>query len=245
MLHMQHKSKNDAGHVDLRVRRTRMVLREALIDLIEEKGFDAVTVGNIAERAMVNRTTFYRQYPDKYALVTGIFEEAVSQMFREIGPLPQNLGSIFSSQSEFDTRAVQTYIDSQLAAWAAFFEHVTRHARLYRVMLGKRGSSWFAVQMRDYFADAIRNRARLLSAAGLRVTDGPNAVPAEFAIISLAHWFVGMLAWWIESGMTSSPQQMARWFARIAMYGYPSALGLNIPDIISGVAPSGRFSKEA
>jgi AcrR family transcriptional regulator len=43
---------------DLRVRRTQMLLREAFIALIEERGFDAITVGDIAERAMVNRTTF-------------------------------------------------------------------------------------------------------------------------------------------------------------------------------------------
>src|SRR5215469_9451445 len=153
---------------DLRVRRTQANLREALIGLIEEKGFDAVTVGDIAERAMVNRATFYRHYPDKYALVTGIFEEAVNQIFREIAPLPQNLEGLLSSWSELDAKAADSYISSQLAAWSAFFEHVARNARLYRVMLGKRGSSWFAVQMRDYFAEAIRSRARILIAAGLK-----------------------------------------------------------------------------
>ncbi len=230
---------------DLRVRRTQMVLREALIDLIEEKGFDAVTVGDIAERAMVYRATFYRHYQDKYALVTGVFEEAVNQMFREIGPLPENLEDLLSSWSELDAKAMQAHIDSQLAAWSAFFEHVTRHARLYRAMLGKRGSSWFAVQMRDYFAEAIRRRVRTLSASGVRATDDPNAAPVEFVIVSLAHWLVGMLTWWIEHGMAYSPQQMTIWFARFAMYGYPSALGLNIPHTIGGVAPSDRFSKRS
>ena len=109
-------------------------------------------------------------------------------------------------------------------------------------MLGKRGSSWFAIQMRDYFAQAIRSRARILSASGLRPTGDPNAAPAEFVIISLAHWFVGMLTWWIENGMTSSPQQMTLWIARFAMHGYPSALGLNIPRTIGGVAPSDHLS---
>src|SRR5579859_5502073 len=71
--------------IDLRVRRTQANLREALIDLIEEKGFDAVTVGDIAERAMVNRSTFYRHYPDKYAVVTSIFEDAVDQVISELG----------------------------------------------------------------------------------------------------------------------------------------------------------------
>jgi AcrR family transcriptional regulator len=230
---------------DLRVRRTRMVLREALIDLIEEKGFDAVTVGDIAERAMVNRTTFYRHYPDKYALVTGIYQEAVRQIFSEIGPLPQNLEGVLSSESGFDASAVQSYIDSQLAAWSAFFTHVARHARLYRVMLGKRGSSWFVVQMRDSFADAFRSRAPTLFAAGLRAGNDPNAAPAEFVIISLAHWFVGMLAWWVENGMTSSPQQMTRWLARFAMYGYPAVLGLTIPRTIGGIAPPDWLLKES
>lgn len=231
--------------VDLRVRRTQANLREALIDLIEEKGFDAVTVGDIAERAMVNRTTFYRHYSDKYALVTGIFEEAVTQIFREIGPLPGNLEGLLSSWSELDAEAAQSYIESQLAAWSAFFEHVAKHARLYRVMLGKRGSSWFTVQMRDYFAEAMRSRARTLSAAGLGATNDPQAAPAEFVIISLAHWLVGMLAWWIENGMTYSPQQMTLWFARFAMYGYPSVLGLTIPHTIGGTAPPDRRSKQS
>lgn len=215
-------------HVDLRVRRTQMVLREALIDLIEEKGFDAVTVGDIAERAMVNRTTFYRHYQDKYALVTGIFEEAVTQTFSEIGPLPQNLEELLSSWSEFDTEAMQSIGNSVLSAWSAFFEHFTRHARLYRAMLGKRGSSWFTIQMRDYFAQAIRQRVRTLSALGVRETDDPNAAPVEFLIISLAHWLVGMLTWWIEHGMAYSPQQMTIWSARFAMQGYLSAVGLHV-----------------
>ena len=174
--------------------------------------------------------------------VSGIFEEAVNQIFREIGPLPSNLDGLLSTGSELDARAVQAYLDSQLAAWSAFFEHVSRHARLYRVMLGKRGSSWFAVQMRDFFAEAIRGRARLLSTSGLKATNDPNGAPAEFVIVSLAHWFVGMLAWWVESGMTTSPQQMTLWLARFAMYGYPSLVGLNIPNTIGGVALSDRLS---
>jgi AcrR family transcriptional regulator len=54
---------------DLRVRRTRKVLKSALIELTIEKGFAAVTVQDIADRAMINRATFYRHYLDKYDLL--------------------------------------------------------------------------------------------------------------------------------------------------------------------------------
>jgi AraC-like DNA-binding protein len=50
---------------DLRVRRTRKLLREALIELIGERSFDTITVGDISQRAMVSRAAFYRHYQDK------------------------------------------------------------------------------------------------------------------------------------------------------------------------------------
>lgn len=212
---------------DLRVRRTQMNLREALIDLIEEKGFDAVTVGDIAKRAMVNRATFYRHYPDKYALVTGIFEEAVNQMLREI-PLPESLEAAIPAWGTSRDEASQ--LEAAVAVWSALFEHLARHARLYRVMLGKRGSSWFTAQVRSSFAEAIRSRAKILAKLGLsvRATDDPNVAPLEFVIMCLANWFVGVLSWWMENGMLYSPQQMARWSARTA-YAIAGAVTLTTP----------------
>jgi AcrR family transcriptional regulator len=57
------------GAPDLRVRRTRKLLQQALIEGAVEKGFAALTVRDITERAMVNRSTFYRHYLDKYDLL--------------------------------------------------------------------------------------------------------------------------------------------------------------------------------
>lgn len=50
---------------NVRVKRTKKLLREALIELIEERGFDALTIGEITQRAMVSRAAFYRNYQDK------------------------------------------------------------------------------------------------------------------------------------------------------------------------------------
>jgi AcrR family transcriptional regulator len=66
------------NEADPRVKRTRKLLQDALLDLLAEKSFDAITVQDIAERSTINRATFYAHYVDKYALFAGY----VHQWFR-------------------------------------------------------------------------------------------------------------------------------------------------------------------
>ena len=77
---------------DLRIRRTYKFLQEAIIELITAKGFDALTVGDIAERAMINRATFYRHYQDKYDLVAKIFEETTNELVENMQPFHKDTG---------------------------------------------------------------------------------------------------------------------------------------------------------
>src|SRR6266566_7781227 len=111
---------------DLRVRRTHKLLREALVALIEEQRFDALTVEAITERAMVSRAAFYRHYQDKYDLVEQIFEEAMLTMMHDI-----DRGWSGASQ------------DHPPDAFVSLFEHFTSYGRLYRALLGEKGSPWF------------------------------------------------------------------------------------------------------
>jgi AcrR family transcriptional regulator len=54
---------------DPRVKRTRQLIQEAFWTLMLAKGFDSVTVRDIAREATVNRSTFYAHYADKYAVL--------------------------------------------------------------------------------------------------------------------------------------------------------------------------------
>jgi AcrR family transcriptional regulator len=56
-------------NLDPRIRRTRLLLQQALGKLLEKKEFDKVSVQDIAETATVNRATFYDHYTDKFALL--------------------------------------------------------------------------------------------------------------------------------------------------------------------------------
>src|SRR5579872_244669 len=93
---------------NLRVRRTQKLLREALVELIEERGFEALTVEELTERAMVSRAAFYRNYQDKYDLVEQIFEEAMSDLLNAVGDLGR---------------------EHPPEIWVRFFEHIAQYER--------------------------------------------------------------------------------------------------------------------
>src|SRR5215469_3080509 len=125
---------------NLRLRRTQKLLREALIELIEERDFEALTIGEITERAMVSRAAFYRNYQDKYDLVEQIFEEAMSTLFEAIGEFGQ---------------------EHPPDVWVQFFEQIAQYDRLYRALLGKKGSPWFVRKVRARLAELIKERGSL------------------------------------------------------------------------------------
>lgn len=64
---------------DPRVLLTRQLIREAFRELLRKKNFDSITINDIAQRATINRATFYAHYEDKYALL----EEITEQAFRD------------------------------------------------------------------------------------------------------------------------------------------------------------------
>ena len=65
----------NAPKLDPRVRRTRKLLESALRELLRERSYDEISVSDIAERATVNRATFYAHFLDKQDLATTMLRE--------------------------------------------------------------------------------------------------------------------------------------------------------------------------
>lgn len=172
---------------NLRVRRTQKLLREALIELIEERGFDSLTVGEITERAMISRAAFYRNYQDKYDLVEQIFAEAMQ--------------ALFSALSE-----PATAHSPQI--WVKFFEHIAEYERLYAALLGRKGSPWFVLKMRASLIELVKGFERMVQG----YPDTPPIYPNtdEFVPNLVATMLVEAIAWWLEHGRPYPPEAMAQ-----------------------------------
>src|SRR5256885_14267838 len=173
---------------NVRVRRTQKLLREALIELIEERGFEALTIGELTERAMVSRAAFYRNYQDKYDLVEQIFEEALSTLFEAISELGQ---------------------DHPAEVWVRFFEHIAQYDRLYRTLLGKKGSPWFVQKMRARLTELIKERGSGEFGHG-PIMSAHLAHPFSDTFVPdlVAAMFVEAITWWLEQGQPYLPKEL-------------------------------------
>ncbi len=92
--------------VDPRARRTRQSIVQAFMGLINQKGFQAVSVQDITREAGINRATFYAHFPDKYALLQQCIEEEFREevekrMLHACEFSPQNLHELIVAVCEF------------------------------------------------------------------------------------------------------------------------------------------------
>lgn len=192
------KSSPELG--DLRVRRTRKLLWEALMAEMAERPFEQISVRDICERAMVHRTTFYKHYEDKYALL----EQGMRQMYDSLLLAQQHL-----PPSAYSVEQPPPY-------FVRLFEHVAQHERFYRLALGVDGIGRFQRLLRDYFADVVASGMREEHPADDRQL--PIAIHAHY----LAGGILSLLAWWLEHDMPLTPREMAQYL--LAQHGASSGL---------------------
>jgi len=69
---------------DLRVIKTRNALYNALIDLMKEKTFEEIKVSDICDRALINRSTFYAHFDDKYQLLSTLIDDLKKSLINEL-----------------------------------------------------------------------------------------------------------------------------------------------------------------
>lgn len=72
-------------HKDIRFVRTEQVLMNVMLNLLEQKRFESITINDICEAASISRTAFYRHYEDKYSLVVRCITELVYEIPQQEG----------------------------------------------------------------------------------------------------------------------------------------------------------------
>ena len=197
---------NAVKKLDPRVIRTRQLLRDALVSLIAEKGFDAITVQDIVDRATLNRATFYLHYQDKHELLIKSLHDEIDELMADIGP---------AEDSD------QLVVEGPRRPIVKVFQHVAQHARFYQVMMGAAGVPSFIAAVRDYIAEITLHWLTLL-----QPDPEKSIVPLEIVANSLSWSLLGVLIWWLDHDLPQSPEYMAEQFRLLITSDLSQVLGL-------------------
>ena len=195
---------------DLRVRRTRKLLQDALIELTVEKGYAAVTVSDITERAMVNRATFYRHYLDKYDLL--------EQYVQDLGKMTTVGG--MNEEESFTAEKTDPHPQGVPKGLVIMLEHIQRYSDFYRVMLGANGDARFIQRFRQLSEWRYRALLRYF-----QVEDEAKLPPLELRLSYASCAGIGAILWWLENGQPLSPEELARWMGNMTR----ATMGLPMP----------------
>lgn len=179
--------------VDARILRSRHLLQEALIALIQEKGYEQITVQDLSKRSTLNRSTFYLHYRDKYDLLYQTVKEVLDELRRclTLAPLVHPPGEPHPAMMQM-------------------FEHIAHHAKFYSVMLGEKGYQQF-----DYHMLKLMRESYTETLSPLRSQADKWEVPFDFFINYIASAHFGVIKWWLSTDMQYGITYMATHLTRL------------------------------
>lgn len=184
---------NKEGKVDPRIIRTKRMFREALIALLHENtDLRKVTVQGLADRAGLNRATFYLHYRDVEDLLEQLTKEVLDELARRIHPL---------------TESGLTKDNNPLVS---FLEEIYEKAALFQVLLENKE---FRHQLFEIMMNIVSTRRARRKAA-----DPSKQVPIEVIAAST----LGIVTWWIEEGTPYSPSYLANQINQLYRRSSPS-----------------------
>ncbi|MDM8528027.1 TetR/AcrR family transcriptional regulator [Anaerolineales bacterium HSG24] len=195
--------------VDRRVQRTRQLLSGALMSLIVEKGYDAITVQNIIDRANLGRSTFYAHYQDKEDLLLRGMENIVHSLIGD-----ENV----ARRDEGDEGDEET---PRILSAVLIFQHAKEQHSLHKAMVGGRGIDVIIKTIQTHLSQHVEERIQELLPEGQT-----PSVPTQITANYLAGTMLTLLTWWLDNNMPYSPERMDEIFQELAMPGVWATIGV-------------------
>lgn len=187
--------------MDPRSLRTRRALQQAALDLAIERALDEITIGDIAERAGVNRSSFYQHYSDKETLLADALDAIVE-----------------AAGASIEVAIEPT--EEPPAGLVGYLEHVDAHAALYRWALGSHGSAVVTGRLWDRVEALVRHHLAL--AGGASPFEG---IPEDVVAAGVAGSALGVVRVWLDTQPRADVGTAAEWIWRMLLRPVPRPAG--------------------
>jgi len=178
---------SESPRLDPRVLRTRLLIRDAFIDLLQEIELEKITVHRLTERATINRVTFYLHYRD----IPDMLEKMADDMYNVIK-------SVLHKELSESTHSSETRLVKML-------EHFAENSKLYKVLLASKRIPIFTERFLTLMIDEISEKIDKHGAF-----DSAKGVPKDILLWYSSSAFIGTIISWLRNDMIYSPAFLAK-----------------------------------
>lgn len=190
---------------DLRIIRSKNSIKRAFVELLHEKGYEAITIQDIADRAVINRNTFYLHYQNKPELLNSCIDELIEEVRSTLALCPSINRPLSVSKLE---RIMQTLL-----------EKMVDNLPFYKAMLVDENKIYgFQSKIEDIIKSTVNE--------GLNHT--PLDISKELMLQYIASAFMGIVVWWVKNDLSFTPEEIASQFGKILTQGHFKAAGIAI-----------------
>lgn len=193
---------------DLRKIKTRKAIDRAFTKLITEKGFEAMTIKDIAEEAIINRGTFYMHFTDKYDLLESYENTLLGGLYE-----------ILSRNIEEDShKKLSSGMHRKIAINT--FNYIDENADKIIALFNNQGENQFEHKVREHMLEYYRIHSdRLIDKNMLRVD-------IEYLLYYITSAHIGLIRNWLETGRRESSEELAGILEMLTAKGPFYAAGL-------------------
>lgn len=179
---------------DPRIVRTKAALREALISLMEERGFDGFTVNDLCQRAGLNRGTFYNHFEDKDDLLQTFENEVL-----------RGLAVFQEKMSALSIKDLMGYLVTKkpFPVLVELFDYLREEGDFLHAVLGPGGDVRFGPRLREAVCGQF-----IMSLLHEQYRENPTPF-VNYYIAYYAGAYLGFIGHWVETGMKESSEEMA------------------------------------
>ena len=178
--------KSSPVNADPRVKRTRRLLRDALVSLILKKDFASITIREVTERAEVAYITFYRHFESLDQLLMEVLDEGLVELMTHIETLAKQ-----SDRSSLETEG------------RLIFEFIGQKADLFHILL----KSQSVTRVRK---KVVSNISAIFQKSCVPLERLGNQVTINMASNHIATSLLSLIEWWLENNMKPSPIEMGK-----------------------------------
>lgn len=197
---------------DLRTRRTKKMILTAFMQLVENKGYEQITVSDIANEAMINRATFYAHFKDKQDVYDYIFNQAFETFISVLTPIQ------IGHTNRLQLQSIQVILTNA-------YEKIQQNRTFFKIILNANGTNY----LREKLVPLLQSTYAQVFEK-LEVHENDFIVPTDFIIEYMTSTFITSLYWWIHQESQFTPKQMAQLTIKLVGSNHLKILGIAIDN---------------